>query len=87
MAASLARQVALYPNPATTSVTVELPAALRQSPVLATLLDGLGRVVIRQKLPAGAGVHQLPLLAVPAGLYLLRLQTEAGVVVKKLLVK
>ena len=85
-AAGLARQVALYPNPATTAVTVELPAALRHSPVSATLLDGLGRVVVRQLLPAGAAAHRLPLVAVPAGLYLLRLQTEAGVVVKKLVV-
>ena len=85
-AAGLARQVALYPNPATTSVTVELPAALRHSPVSAILFDGLGRVVVRQLLPAGAAAHRLPLAAVPAGLYLLRLQTEAGVVVKKLVV-
>lgn len=85
-AASLARQVALYPNPTTTLVTVELPAAIRHSPVSAILLDGLGRTVVRQPVPASAAAHQLPLVAVPTDLYLLRQQTEAGVVVKNLVV-
>ena len=85
VATSLARRVALYPNPATASVTVEVPAALRHSPMSATLLDGLGRAVLRQQLPAGTAEHRL-LLAVPAGVYSLRLQTPAGVVVEKLVV-
>ena len=83
VAARLARTVALYPNPDTASVTVELPAALRLAAVAATLLDGLGRAVVRQVLPAGAVAHRLSLAAVPVGVYSLRPQTAASVVVKK----
>jgi hypothetical protein len=85
--AALAAQVAVFPNPAGKSVFVELPARVSRQAVEATLVDGLGREVLRQVLPAGVPTHTLPLVAVPSGVYLLRLQTQAGTVVKKLVVE
>ncbi|GAB3572398.1 Ig-like domain-containing protein [Hymenobacter daeguensis] len=85
--AALAAQVAVFPNPASKTVFVELPAALGRKPVAAALVDALGRVVVQQVLPAGAAAHALPLANVAAGVYALRLQTEAGLVVKKLVVE
>ena len=82
--AALARQVSVYPNPATTQVTIELPAALTHTTVTATLVDALGRVVRTQVLPVGLATHTLPLTDLATGVYALRLRTEAGLLVKKL---
>jgi hypothetical protein len=85
--AALAEQVGLYPNPARTQATIELPLGLSRQPVAATLLDALGRVVRQQALPAGGATHTLPLLGVAPGVYSLRLATGQGAVVKKLVVE
>jgi hypothetical protein len=84
---ALAEQVALYPNPARMQATIELPASLSRQPVTATLLDALGRVVRQQVLPAGGAAHPLPLAGLTSGVYSLRLATEQGAVVKKLVVE
>ena len=85
--AALAQQVALYPNPAHATCTIELPVALSRQPVTASLLDALGRVVRTQVLPASLAAHTLLLNNLATGMYSLRLATEAGVVVKKLVVE
>ncbi|MDO7846166.1 Ig-like domain-containing protein [Hymenobacter sp. M29] len=85
--AALAAQVAVFPNPATKAVFVELPASLRRTAATVALVDAVGRVVRTQALPAGLPTHTLPLTDVATGVYSLRLQTSAGVVVKKLVVE
>jgi hypothetical protein len=81
-------QVAVYPNPAQTVAFVELPVALGKQPVVATLLDALGREVRTTTLAAqGAQAHQLSLAGLPTGVYALRLHTSAGVVAKRLLIE
>ncbi|MDB5268891.1 MAG: hypothetical protein JWP58_1931 [Hymenobacter sp.] len=85
--AKLAAQVVVYPNPASKAVFVELPFALNRKAVTAALVDALGRVVLTQALPAGLPTYTLPLTNLATGVYSLRLQTEAGVVVKKLVVE
>jgi len=84
---ALAQQVALYPNPARTQVTVELPLGLRRQPATATLLDALGRVVHQQLLPPTLATHPLPLAELATGVYSLRLTPDQGTVVKKLAVE
>ena len=85
--AALAQQVAVYPNPAKTQVAIELPLSLSRQPVAAALVDALGRVVRAQELPAGSAAHALPLAGVAPGVYALRLTTELGPVVQKLVVE
>ncbi len=86
--ASLAQQVALYPNPATGSTTLELPAGLDSAAITATLVDALGRTARTLTLPAQrTPTHTLDLRALPAGVYALRLSTSAGTIVKKLTVE
>jgi hypothetical protein len=87
VSAELAAQTAVYPNPAAKLAFVELPASLRRKAVTATLVDDLGREVLRQVLSAGSGAHRLALATVAVGAYALHLQTEAGVIVKKLVVE
>jgi hypothetical protein len=84
---ALAQQVAVYPNPARKQATIELPTSLIRQPVTATLVDALGRVVRQQVLPASLAPQQLPLVDVAPGVYSLRLTTELGPVVRKLVVE
>ena len=85
--ATLAQQVAAYPNPAKNQVAIELPLALRQQPVAVALVDALGRVVRQQVLPASPAPCLLPLAGVAPGIYSLRLATELGPVVQKLVIE
>ncbi len=86
--AALVQQVALYPNPATSAVIIELPASLGHQAIAATLLDAVGREVRTLILPAqGTAAPQLDLRQLAAGVYALRLNTSAGVVVKKLVIE
>jgi hypothetical protein len=86
--ASLSAQVAVYPNPASKSVFVELPATLGRAAVTVALVDALGRQVLVQTLPAaGAKAHQVSLVNVATGVYSLRISTEQGTVAKKLMVE
>ena len=85
--AALAQQVTLYPNPAKTQVAIELPLSLGRQPLTASLLDALGRVVRTQQLPAGGATHSVALAGTAPGVYSLRLTTELGTVVKKLVIE
>ena len=84
---ALAEQVALYPNPARTAVSVDLPAALGRTGAVVELVDVVGRVVLRQTLPAGPSTHTLRLTNLATGVYSLRLHAGADVVVKKLVIE
>ncbi|MCC3156283.1 T9SS type A sorting domain-containing protein [Hymenobacter sp. 15J16-1T3B] len=61
-------QLALYPNPARTQVTMRLPAGAAAQP---TLLDALGREVRRYP-ASGKAEAVLDLRGLPAGVYVLR---------------
>jgi hypothetical protein len=83
----LSSQAAFYPNPASKAVFVKLPPSLRTTAQTAELVDGLGRVVRTQDLPAGSAALQVPLQGVSPGMYTLRIATAQGVVSKKLIVE
>ncbi len=76
----LSSAVTLSPNPATDRCTVSTPGLLRVE-----LLDLTGRTV-GSSTRSTLNTCTLDLSAVPAGLYLLRLSTNDGVAVKKLIV-
>jgi arabinan endo-1,5-alpha-L-arabinosidase len=84
---ALAQQVGVYPNPATSAITLELPLSLSRQAVTLTLVDAIGHVVRQQVLPVGLATHQWSLGGVAAGVYSLRLATELGTVVRKLVVE
>jgi len=87
-ATTLSQQVALYPNPASGTVSVELPSSLGHQTVAATLFDAVGRPVRALILPAqGTTPHVLTLSELPSGIYLLHLRTSVGTLVKKLTLK
>ena len=73
-------EIIVYPNPASTDVTVSVGA-----PATLTVLDLTGRVVVApQSLSSSV---TLPLSDLPSGTYFLRVTTEEGTAVKKLIVK
>jgi hypothetical protein len=81
----LASGVRVYPNPTTGGFVVVLPPDLRQA-VQLTLSDALGRVVAVRTLRPGTGNQRairFDLATEPKGVYLLKLQTDRGVVVRK----
>lgn len=72
--ARTAQELHLYPNPARTTLWLERPVGALAATL--RLLDVTGRVVWQGT--AGAGTTALPVQQVPAGLYLVRLQTSSG---------
>jgi photosystem II stability/assembly factor-like uncharacterized protein len=64
----------LYPNPARTTLWLERPVGAAAATV--QLLDATGRVAWQGT--AGAGISAFPVQQLPAGLYLVRVQTPTG---------
>ncbi|HEX8330817.1 MAG TPA: endo-1,4-beta-xylanase [Hymenobacter sp.] len=86
--AAISQQVAVFPNPVHgNSVSLSLPATLRQQTVEVMLLNALGQTVARQTLPANTdAVRSLNLPSLALGVYTVRLQTAAGTISKRLTV-
>jgi hypothetical protein len=82
-APAAAAEVAVFPNPAADQFMVQLSGPA--GPVHATLLNALGQVVAEQQ---GAGNQlTIKLTGVADGVYLLRLQTAAGVSTRRVAVR
>jgi hypothetical protein len=85
--AQLSQQVTLFPNPARHQVTLGLPADVAKSAGQVTLLNALGQVVARYALPAASTTLALPLSGIAQGIYTLRLETDLGLITKRLTVE
>ncbi|MBF9142252.1 FG-GAP-like repeat-containing protein [Hymenobacter properus] len=87
-ASAAAAEVALFPNPAQSSFTVQLPAAWGAGSVQATLLNALGQVVGQQTaaLPAGAPLAFATDGLAP-GVYQVRMQTGSHAITKCVVIK
>ncbi|MDB5268943.1 MAG: hypothetical protein JWP58_1983 [Hymenobacter sp.] len=79
--------VAVFPNPAHATATVQLPPVSGTATL--TLLDALGRVVrtTTVPLPAAGLRHELDLAGLPAGLYALRVAAGASTATHRLVVE
>ncbi len=85
--AELSQEVVLYPSPAKDVAFIELPASLGNQDLTVSLVDALGRQVRSSVLPAqGTAAHEIKLAGLHSGVYVVRLNTNAGVVVKRLIV-
>ena len=77
-ARALSAGLRLWPNPATSTLSLARPAAL-PGPATVQVLDALGRLVLAPvALPAGPQPLTLDVAALPAGVYVLRLLTQQG---------
>jgi hypothetical protein len=81
--------LAIYPNPASSQLTVRTLISSR-TPVQVSLLTVLGKTVQKTEVPAAVmqqqGV-QLNTSSLAAGLYLVKINTSAGIVTKKVLIQ
>ena len=84
-ASPLGAALAVWPNPARNSATVQLPASPATRAM--TLTDAVGRVVRTPLLPAYASQATLDLHGLAPGLYYLRCSTEAGTVGQRLVIQ
>ncbi|WP_324673663.1 FG-GAP-like repeat-containing protein [Hymenobacter sp. GOD-10R] len=84
--AQLAEQVSVYPNPAHSMVHLRLPTELAQQRLQVRVLNALSQVVLTQTLATQA-TPELALPHLAAGLYTLQLQTNKGIIVKRLAVE
>ena len=87
--AALAQLVSVYPNPAQGTATLQVPAALRGGrATTVSVLDPLGRVMLRRTLAPGAAPGlELPLRTLAPGVYSVQAYTAAGLVIKQLVVE
>ncbi|MBG8554970.1 Ig-like domain-containing protein [Hymenobacter guriensis] len=87
-AAALAAQVSLYPNPASTTVTLLAPRQLVGKTTTVQVLNSLGQVVRRQAVATTAtGLRtELSVQGLAQGVYTVRLETNGVVVNKRLVV-
>ena len=87
--AALAKQVQLFPNPAHGSFTLLLPAEMGRTPVTATLYNQLGQVVAQRTLTmtAAGATSQFDVSRLAFGIYSLQLSSDAGKVVKRVVVE
>jgi len=86
--AALTAAVLVYPNPAHSACTVQVPAIAGASTVELTLLNALGQTVQQRTLalPASGARTELDLHHVASGVYLVRLQAGTTTVYKRLTV-
>ncbi len=76
---------ALYPNPTTGSVFVQLSG--RSGPATVEIVNVLGQQVLSRELPAGTTAQRLLLDGISPGVYSVRLTTAAGLVAQRLVIK
>ncbi|RYZ48961.1 MAG: T9SS type A sorting domain-containing protein [Sphingobacteriales bacterium] len=73
--------ISIYPNPATDQLTVQVASGGRINNL--RLCDALGRVVYQMENPSGSSMQVNTRGLIP-GMYLLRLESDAGRIVKKI---
>ncbi|RZK62745.1 MAG: T9SS type A sorting domain-containing protein, partial [Hymenobacter sp.] len=76
----------LYPNPATSTTTLEMAGLTGPAPVQLALLNTLGQVVLKRSAQPRAGIlrEELDLTNLATGVYSVRVLTAQGAVVKLL---
>ncbi|HEX8429330.1 T9SS type A sorting domain-containing protein, partial [Hymenobacter sp.] len=80
--------VELYPNPASTELTVRLPVSSK-TPVQVSVLDMLGKTVQTAAVPSGELQRgfRVNTSALAPGLYVVQLRSSAGTFTKKVLIQ
>lgn len=76
---------AIYPNPASATITIELPEYARQGAQL-TILDGLGRTVMQQGV-APTKQQTISVAHLPTGLYQIKVFTDDNYSIRPLIIE
>jgi hypothetical protein len=78
-------QLNLYPNPATTWLSVEIPPTISFQQTLLQIIDINGKTVLTQK-PVSTTTH-LNIRHLPAGIYVLKMINDEALVAKRFLIR
>jgi hypothetical protein len=79
---TLLNEIAVYPNPADDVLNIELPEQLKIKQM--QLINSLGQIVWSQK--PESNLMTIDVAALPKGIYLLAVETENGILKKKIVV-
>ncbi len=81
------QQIAVYPNPCTNSITVDILLSSPDCPKI-TIMDQTGRIVFSQVnvgLVSGKARYEIPTFSLDPGLYFIEVRTSENVFAKKML--
>lgn len=78
------KSISMYPNPASNKLYLDAMGDVKLTDV--TIINVMGSVVHRQELPNSNTVQQIDISQLPAGNYNVRLNTNSGLVNKKLVI-
>jgi PKD repeat protein len=80
------KELKIFPNPNRGVFTIELTSIVKQDVEL-ELLNAIGNIVLRMKIPLQSGKIQqrIQITSAPSGLYQLLLRTDQGVVLRRLI--
>ena len=76
-------EIALYPNPATSQVTIAFPKTLKAE---IRVFDITGKLLIYEAEAVIANDHKVDVSTLSAGTYFVRINSEAGSATKQLLI-
>ncbi|QHT65680.1 T9SS type A sorting domain-containing protein [Rhodocytophaga rosea] len=79
-----ASQLEIYPNPTTGFVYIIIPASVKAQ---VSLQDGMGRKLLTKSILSNGGQTEIPLQGIKPGMYVLIIETQGSLCMKKLLVK
>lgn len=82
---ALDNKVQLFPNPAKNQVTLNLDPSLQRSTI--TLFNQFGQPVQQRSVRGNGNIHQIKLDQLPAGIYLVEVQSSLGRIHKKLIIE
>ncbi|WP_126546886.1 FG-GAP-like repeat-containing protein [Hymenobacter amundsenii] len=74
-ATTVTSRLRVYPNPATTSIFLQLPGTTPTAARRAQLFDATGREVLAVSITDGPGLRELPVAQLPRGWYVLRVSS------------
>jgi hypothetical protein len=73
--------LSLYPNPANSVITLETRSGLKMQSV--TVLNAVGAAVLHLDHP-GTRKESIDISLLPSGAYMIRINTDAGIIVRRL---
>lgn len=68
--------VSVYPNPAVSSLNVDLTSFSKTRPVRLRLYNSDGLLVFNKEISQGGGIEQLPVAVFPSGIYMLQIDSD-----------
>jgi hypothetical protein len=79
-----ASQLEIYPNPTTGAVYIKFPTSVKAQ---VSLQDGMGRKLLTKSILSNGGQTEISLQGIKPGMYILIIETEGSLWMKKLIVK